>query len=366
MIRKVEKLTIKYNGSTVGYLAENAGAEIAFQYATEWLANGFSVSPFSLPLSSNVYINKRDTFDGLYGVFQDSLPDGWGALLQHRMLSSQGINYEGLSPLTKLSIVSANGLGALTYEPTQFSEENNETIDLDAMATDAAGLYDNVSADVDLDRIYKLGGSSGGARPKVHIKDRNGFWIIKFPCRIDPLNIGEKEFRANEIAKQCGININEHKLFASKLCSGYFGAKRFDRLNGKRVHMISLSSLLETSHRIPNLDYLHLFQVIQNICVDKADLLEAYRRMCFNVLYGNKDDHGRNFAFLYDEELHGYKLSPAFDITRTDDKLEHEMTVNGQGKPTEKDLVEVAQAINIPFSECRNIIENIKAIISSQ
>lgn len=363
MINKVEKLIVKYNGRTVGYLAETNNSEIAFQYDAAWLADGFSISPFSLPLATKIYINRKDIFNGLYGVFQDSLPDGWGALLQHRMLGKQGVNPDRLSPLTKLSLLSKNGLGALTYEPTQFDDSEISKITLDKMAADAARLYENRTSDVNLDTMYKLGGSSGGARPKVHIKDKDGFWIVKFPCQIDLPNIGEKEFAANELAERCGININEHKLFPSDICSGYFGAKRFDRTENNRVHMISLSSLLETSHRIPNLDYMHLFQVIQNICIDKSDMMEAYKRMCFNVLYGNRDDHGRNFAFLYHEKLHGYRLSPAFDMTKTNDKPEHEMSVNGQGKPTKNDLLDVARNMKLPLAECIEIIEKTKAII---
>jgi serine/threonine-protein kinase HipA len=363
MINKVEKLTVKYNGRTVGYLAETNNNEIAFQYDTAWIADGFSISPFSLPLTTKVYINKKDTFNGLYGVFQDSLPDGWGALLQYRMLVKQGVNPDRISPLTKLSLLGENGLGALTYEPTQFDDGEIFNIDLDKTASDAALLYEDVTADVNLDAIYKLGGSSGGARPKIHINDKDGFWIVKFPCRTDVPDIGEKEFDANELAVRCGINVNGHKLFPSDICSGYFGAKRFDRTEKSRVHMISLSSLLETSHRIPNLDYMHLFQVIQNICVDKTDIIEAYRRMCFNVLYGNRDDHGRNFAFLYNEKPHGYRLSPAFDITKTSDKPEHEMTVNGHGKPTEDDLLDIARSIKLPMTECVEIIEKVKFIL---
>jgi serine/threonine-protein kinase HipA len=110
---------------------------------------------------------------------------------------------------------------------------------------------------------------------------------------------------------------------------------------------------------------MHLFQVIQNICVDKTDSIEAYRRMCFNVLYGNRDDHGRNWSFLYDEKLHGYRLSPAFDITKTFDKPEHEMSVNGQGKPTEDDLLNIAHNIKLPKTDCTGIIEKIKIITNN-
>ena len=121
--------------------------------------------------------------------------------------------------------------------------------------------------------------------------------------------------------------------------------------------MISLSSILETSHRIPNLDYVHLFQVVNKICINKDDLYEAYRRMCFNVLYGNKDDHGKNFAFLYNELKGGYELSPMYDITKTIDKLEHEMTVLSKGNPSEDDLLEIAKMFNLSLIKCKEIIK---------
>lgn len=128
--------------------------------------------------------------------------------------------------------------------------------------------------------------------------------------------------------------------------------------------MISLSSLLETTHRIPNLDYIHLLQVVQRICVDQSNMYEAYGRMCFNVLYGNKDDHGKNFAFLYDKDKEGYTLSPFYDITQTKDKFEHEMTVNGVGNPTEKDLLEVAKIMKLSLQKCKGIIAKTKDTLS--
>lgn len=361
-INNIEKIIVKYNGKIVGYLAQLDNLKIGFQYDDEWVKNGFSISPFSLPLGNKVYTNTKDTFNGLFGVFADSLPDGWGELLFRRNAAKNGINADRLSPLTRLSLISNNGLGALTYEPSQYNEEGFK-FDLDKVASDAAKLYEDEMDSVNFDRVYSLGGSSGGARPKVHIKDGNDFWIVKFPCRIDPPKVGVLEFQVNKLAKDCGININEHKLFQSKVCDGYFGAKRFDRQGDKRVHTISLSALLETTHRIPNLDYLHLFQVIQNICKDKSDLYEAYKRMCFNVLLPNRDDHGKNFAFVYDEQKDCYKLSPAYDITLTKNKVEHEMTVNGNGLPSEKDLLEVAKIQKLSIEECKKIIEKIKKTI---
>lgn len=188
---------------------------------------------------------------------------------------------------------------------------------------------------------------------------------MKFPCSYDPKDIGAKEYKANRIARLCGIKTNDFKLFESNNCKGYFGAVRFDRKNGKRLHMISLSSLLETTHRIPNLDYKHLFQVIRRICSNDSEIYEGYKRMCFNVLYGNKDDHGKNFAFLYDENQKSYVLSPFYDITKTENQIEHKMTCLGNGNPTEKDLVEMSKIVGIPSQKCEKIISNIKTVIQS-
>ena len=364
MINDIKKLTVKYNNKIVGYLVELENSSIAFQYDNEWLIDGFSISPFSLPLKNDIFISQKSTFNGLHGVFQDSLPDGWGELLFRRMAMQKGINPDKVSVLTRLSLVSGNGLGALTYEPYQNEYVDDPIFDLDIVASDTRQILNDESSNIDLDSLFQLGGSSGGARPKVHIKDADGYWIVKFPSHYDPDDIGEKEYEANFLAKKCGIDVNEFKLFPSNICGGYFGAKRFDKIEGKRTHMISLSSLLETAHYIPCLDYVNLFQVIQNICMDKKDMLEAYTRMCFNVLYENKDDHGKNFAFLYDEFLGRYKLSPAYDLTRTKNRPEHEMTVNGFGKPTEKDLLDVGAIVKLSITSCREIIERIKFNLS--
>ncbi len=360
MIGEVKKSTVKYNRRLVGYLAV-VDEGIAFQYDPEWLKDGFSISPFSLPLKGDVFIDRKDNFGGLFGVFHDSLPDGWGELLVSRMCAKKGVNYEKLNPLTKLSLIGGNGLGGLNYEPTQAVETVDSRFDLEELAEEANAVLNDTEKPVgDLDGLYLAGGSSGGARPKAHLKIDGEEWIVKFPCRIDPPDVGLREYEANTAAKECGLDVNEFKLFPSKKCSGYFGAKRFDRKEGGRVHVVSLSSLLETTHRIPNLDYVHLFQVIENICADKRDRYEAFARMAFNVLYGNKDDHGKNISFLYDETLGGYRLSPAYDITRTPDKPEHEMTVLGKTNPTETDLLDLAAYVGLAKGKMMGILENIR------
>ena len=158
MISEVRKVTVKYNGQTVGYLAELEEGVFGFQYDENWCKNGFPVSPFSLPLHRDIFVSKSKHFEGLYGVFWDSLPDGCGELLVKRSLAKQRINYDRLSPLTKLSLVSGNGLGGLTYEPSQFSGEKVQAFDFDRLAEEVNAVL-NDKAD-DLDEVYRLGGSS--------------------------------------------------------------------------------------------------------------------------------------------------------------------------------------------------------------
>lgn len=361
---QVKKLTVKYNQRVVGYLFEFEQNRIAFQYDELWVQNGFSISPFSLPLSNDIYISRSNHFDGLYGVFNDSLPDGWGELLVRRMLLKKGVNFDKISPLTRLTLVSQNGLGGLSYEPTQNDHDSTTFFELDVLAREVKKILEETTNDVDMDQLYKFGGSSGGARPKVHVSMDNSEWIVKFPSSIDPINIGELEYITNQLAKKSGIDVNEFKLFPSSVYKGFFGAKRFDRQNRKRVHMISLSALLETTHKIPNLDYMHLFQVIRRISINQEDLYEAYRRMCFNVLYQNKDDHGKNHAFIYDEKLKSYRLSPAYDLTKTVHKLEHEMTVLGEGKPQAKDLMKIAEEMKLSKKRCESIIKEVKKALN--
>lgn len=360
---KLNKLTVKYNSRTIGYLVALDNYKIAFQYDDNWLNDGFSISPFSLPLSNKIYINDNNIFDGLYGVFFDSLPDGWGILLKRKMLNKIDITYDKLSPLDKLSLISKNGLGGLEFEPSNRINNMGNNLSLDEISLQVDRLLNDDST-FDLDSLYNLGGSSGGARPKVHVKYDDGEWIIKFKSHLDQNDIGKKEYEANMLAKRCDININECKLFPSSLCKGYFGSKRFDRVSNYRLHMISLSSLLETSHRLFNLDYYHLFSVIEQISYDKKkDLYEAFKRMCFNVFFGNKDDHGKNFSFLYNEKEKGYELSPFYDITYTPNLLEHAMTINGKGSPEKEDLLDIAKVFHLSNKECQKIMNNIESIV---
>lgn len=358
----LKRLSVYYHDNLVGLLAYLPDGSLGFQYDEKWLENGFSISPFSLPLKPEVFFAKKMDFGGLFGVFDDSLPEGWGALLLMRKLREEGINYATLNPLVKLSLVPSAGKGALCYRPNYSTEDDASLAELDALSEECSAVLKGEEIK-DLDRLVGLGGSSGGARPKIHFQDRAGEWIVKFPASEDTPAAGKKEYETNLLAQTAGLNVNEFRLFPSLKTPGYFGAKRFDRNEGLPLHMVSLSGLLEVSYRNPVLDYIHLLQVIKKICKSPSDLLEGYRRMVFNVLIQNKDDHGKNFAFLYDEKEKGYVLSPAFDLTSTPYLYGHEMSANGKDNPSNEDLFAVAREAGIPEEKALEIYEQVSSLI---
>jgi len=359
----IKKLSVYYRNQLVGLLAETSTNKFGFQYDETWLANGFSISPMSLPLQPQIFYSSSNHFEGLFGVFYDSLPDGWGALLMQRKLTKMGIDYSKLSPLVKLSLVGKQGLGALTYQPCQDDQVSNNKLNLDDLAHDAMVIQHDEGELIDLNKMYALGGSSGGARPKIHAFVDDQEWIIKFPHTSDPKDIGVKEHQLNLLAKKVGIRVPEVRLFPSKEGTGYFGSLRFDRFQDQRIHTIALSSLLETTHRIPNLDYAHAFEVISLISVNQDDQYELFRRMYFNVLVQNKDDHGKNMSFIYDETKKGFVLAPGYDITSTPNKFEHEMTILGNGKPTKDDVKKIAIKFGLKKIKTDEIIKTLEAKI---
>lgn len=339
-------LKVYYNNKLVGTLAKTPDRLVAFEYDNEWLATGFSISPFSLPLQKKVYLPKFEPFGGLSGVFNDSLTDGWGRLLVDRLLLKNKINPSEIDNLNRLAVVQESGMGTLTYNPGHKFETQEQESDYDKLAQECSKILESQSSD-NLDELFKLGGSSGGARPKILTKINGEDWIIKFPSSQDPKYIGEQEYKYSLVAKDCGIKMSETKLFNSKICSGYFGIKRFDRENGKKVYMVSVSGLLETSHRLPNLDYNILMKLTLELTKNYQDIEQLYRLMCFNVFAHNRDDHSKNFSFLYDESKKEWQLSPAYDLTYSSSfNGEHATTINGEGKnPTLEDILAIAKGI---------------------
>mgnify|MGYP000982074290 FL=1 len=372
-MNKIKSLQVFYNEKKVGTLALMKNNIVAFEYDSNWITNGFSISPFSLPLKKQVFIPRIDPFDGLYGVFSDSLPDGWGRLLVDRMLNSQNINPREISQIDRLAIVGETGMGALSYKPEyNLLEDKDYQEDYDNLALSCKKIL-NTEYSADLDKLFKLGGSSGGARPKILTKIDNEDWIIKFPSSLDDSNIGKLEYLYSVCAKKCKIDIPETKLFPSKISSGYFGIKRFDRKKLstgaiRKLHMISVSGLLETSHRIPNLDYNDLMQLTLNLTKSFEEVEKLFRLMCFNVFSHNRDDHSKNFSFIYNEDLNKWELSPAYDLTYSYSiNGEHATTINGNGvNPGLNDILKVAEKIGLDKKRAEKIAIEIKEIVKKE
>lgn len=357
-----DKLEVYYDKKLVGTMARYRKYLTAFEYSPEWLLSGFSISPFSLPLAPGVKIAKVDPFDGLFGIFADSLPDGWGRLLVDRMLRKKGDTPETVDPITRLSIVGTSGMGALEYKPVYKWDASSEIGDLDRLAVECRKILRSEESD-DLDALFAMGGSSGGARPKVMLKRDGEEWVVKFPSSGDPDDIGLMEYKYNLCARECGIDVPEVHLFPSSNCSGYFGSKRFDRINTgegvKKMHMASASALLEVSHRIPSLDYSSLMALTWHLTKSAEEMEKMYTLMCFNVFAHNRDDHSNNFSFLCDNGL--WCLAPAYDLTYSNSiGGEHATTIAGEGKnPGMKDILAVAKKAGIKAAHAKEIAERV-------
>ena len=369
-MKQNKALQVLFDNRVVGTLALAANHKVVFQYDDSWLEQGFSISPFSLPLENQVFVPTKDYFDGLFGVFADSLPDHWGRLLLKRLLLAHEQNPDKLTVIDRLAIVGKSGMGALTYYPEQsFSEENDNT-DLDELAFQCQKILHTEYSDK-LDELYRLGGTSGGARPKIMTTINDEDWIIKFSAHVDGENAGKMEYDYSCCARKCGITMSETKLFPSEVCEGYFGIKRFDRISDisgtKRVHMLTAAALLELDFEQPSLDYHSLMKLTKIITRDNKDDVEnMFRRMCFNVFAHNRDDHSKNFTYLYDESADSWRLSPAYDLTYSNTYYgEHTTTVDGNGRnPEKKERLAVGTMAGIKKELCMDIITEIKSCVN--
>ena len=366
-MRQNNALQVYYGERLVGTLAMTADHKAAFQYDDEWLENGFSISPFSLPLEKQVFVPQKDYFDGLFGAFADSLPDNWGRVLLNRLLRSHKQNPDELTVLNRLAIVGKSGMGALTYYPEKSFSEQQKPVNLDELAEECEKILNTEYSDK-LDELYYLGGTSGGARPKIMTTVDGKDWIIKFPAHVDRKDAGKMEYDYSCCARQCGITMSETRLFPSDKCKGYFGIRRFDReADGKRVHMLTAAALLELDFEQPSLDYHSLMKLTKILTRDnKEDVENMFCRMCFNVFSHNRDDHSKNFTYLYDEINDQWRLSPAYDLTYSNTYYgEHTTTIDGNGRnPGRKELLAVGSAAGMRKNNCERIIDTIQACVS--
>lgn len=373
------KLTIYLTQATtqkVGTLAIR-DKKIYFEYDKDFLKTGIELSPYKLPLKSGLFRCDDDIFDGLWGVFNDSLPDGWGRLLMDRHLMRLGVNPATLSPLDRLAYVGSHAMGALSYEPEREIENSFDEIVLDELAKSSAEILEG-SSETLLDELLSLNGSSAGARPKVLVqisddqkqiihgrqKLQEGFshWMVKFASSMDSREIGAIEYAYSLMAKEAGLQMPQTTLLEGGK-GRYFAIKRFDRVGDRHVHMHSVAGLTHSNFRFPTLDYDDLLKLTLHLTKNVQEVEKVFRLACFNLFSHNRDDHAKNFSFVMDEKGI-WSFSPVYDVTFSNGPGgEHSTMYMGEGKnPMSTHLLALAKKHGVKNAE--KIIDEVRGATS--
>ena len=358
---KIDKLTVRYHGEVVGGISLTPDDKrLAFEYDPHWIADGFSISPLELPLKTGLFLAKPTPLYGNFGIFEDSLPDVYGRYLLHKALLREGIDDRNLSVIERLSIVGSNGMGALTYEPETIIGKEKEVTDFDMLQQKALEVLKE-QQDNDAGLLLYNSGNSGGCRPKAIYTDAEGHWLVKFRHTYDPKDMGLQEYHFNEVARRCGIDVPDFKLVNGK----YFATRRFDLTNeGERIHTATAGGLLCLSLSEPVLDYGNLLALTGYLTQKSTYVEEMYRRMVFNYLTDNKDDHCKNFSFLVRQDSKGrfsWHLAPAYDLTHCAEGYngQHATSVNFTGYPTLQDFIAVGTKIKMNKKRCQDIFDEV-------
>lgn len=358
--------------------------EVVFEYDRDFMARGLELSPYRLPVGPGIVAGDPLLWDGLMGLFEDSLPDGWGRLLMDRRATKAGVPAGTLGPLDRLAMVGARAMGALVYEP-EVELEPPTVVSLPEVAAEVETVLEGARGP-DLERLIALGGSPQGARPKVLVQvsadGRATFgsrlavagatpYLVKFRARDDDVHAGTLEHAYMRMAAAAGIDVPETTMLArTGRHPGFFAIRRFDRpgedddRRGRRkVHVHTLSGLLHAPHTLPSVTYRDLLLVARELTGREASVAEMFRRACFNVLAHNRDDHPRNFAFLMDE-AGDWRPSPAYDLTLSSGPGgEHSMLVGREGAhPTRDDLFELAESVRL--KQFRRVYDEVRDAVS--
>lgn len=358
-MNSIKQIEVIYDNCVVSRLALTKEGLCAFEYSAEWLNTGFSISPFELPLRSGVFIAKSRPFEGGFGVFDDCLPDGWGLLILDRYLQQKGVNPRTLTLLDRLALVGSTGRGALEFRPDKSVVSKQEYVDFENLALEAEQILDSEDyIGKGIEEFQYRGGSAGGARPKIFTRFEGKEWLVKFRAKMDSKRIGIEEYNYSLLAKKCGIEMPETRLFENK----YFGVERFDRTPNGKLHVVSIAGLIGADYRLPSIDYTHIFQVCAALTHNVAEMWKVYRLMVFNYLIDNKDDHAKNFAFIYrDGDWH---FAPAYDLLPSDGINGFRTTsINDKIEPTKDDIIAVAVKVGLDEKEAIEIFEEITNLV---
>jgi serine/threonine-protein kinase HipA len=359
--------------------------EIIFEFDPAFPVNTLNISPFLLKTSPGASIIKGPVrnFDGLHGVFNDSLPDGWGRFLIDRKLRDIGIRPSQLTPLDRLAWIGSKGMGALIYRPEHpelvKKASRRATINLDEIAQASRFVLED-SPEAVFDYLLQVGGSPQGARPKaligctrdgstiIHGEEnlREGYehWLVKFGSLHDDPESGLIEQAYADMAREAGITMSETRILPSSNGPGYFAVKRFDREGNRRIHMHTVCGLVHADFRLPSIGYEELLKVTLALTGRQPDLEQMFLRMVFNVYAHNRDDHTKNHCFLMDNSGE-WRLSPAYDLTFSDGPGgEHTLDIAGEGRnPSLEDILKVGRSAGISKSAMAECVDRVRSSV---
>jgi serine/threonine-protein kinase HipA len=353
---------------------------VYFEYDPAFLREPLWLSPFKLPPQSGLIEHRDVAFGPIFGLFDDSLPDGWGLLLMDRFFEQQGLSLAEVSVLDRLAYLGTRTMGALTYHPpADLADHPAQPLDLHAMARASQEVIQGSAKEV-LPELLRAGGSPGGARPKVLIGVSGeeilsgeddlpaGYthWIVKFQTRRDVPDAGPAELAYSLMAREAGITMPPTRLFETARGDRFFGAERFDRQGNRRFHVHTFGNLIQANFRIPSSDYRQLLEVTRILTKNHKDSLECFRRMTFNVLAHNRDDHVKNFAFRM-TAAGDWELAPAYDLVFAPGPGgEHTMTIAGEGRaPARRHLLKLADLSGISSSEAGEILDEVASAVAN-
>jgi serine/threonine-protein kinase HipA len=354
----MKKLKVIYLGwgehYELGVLADD-GRDLLFEYSAQAIKRGLELSPYKLPLRAGAYGEFPDHLLQLPGLINDALPDGWGMLLMDRLFRKQGRRPADISPLDRLAFIGDRAMGALAFEPADSEALTVEDVHLLNLARDVKHVMDDES-EVLLRQLAIMGGSPHGARPKVLVNyDRRNNRIstteggggmpmlVKFPAEHEHKEVCAIEAMYGRIAGISGIRIPVMEYFDLNQKLSAFGIERFDRIKGMRVPIHTAAGAAHANFRFPELDYNALLRLTKLMTRDKREVLHAFERCVYNVVFNNRDDHAKNFSFLMQKDGQ-WKLAPGYDLTFSEGpRGEHQMDVCGEAsEPSRKHLLELA------------------------
>ena len=356
-----------------------------FELDPRFLRLGINLSPVRLKHETGLQAAPLEPFDGLHGLFADSLPDGWGLMLMDRAFSQRGMNRDAITQLHRLAFVGSRAMGALSYVPdTEAGKPTaSDFLDLPRIGLEATQQYRGEAVEV-LDELVHNASPSGGARPKIliglsdtgnsiipgaeDVPEGFSHWIAKFPTGDTPdaRSAGAIEHLYAKMAREAGIRMAETRLVPGRKDHAYFLTRRFDRLpDNRRLHVHSVAGLVHADFRIPNFDYLGLLKLSDMLTKSHAEKTELFRRMVFNVVTGNRDDHTKNFAFVMHPNGR-WAASPAYDLTYNPGvRGYHSMTILGEGRDFKReDFLELAHRVSIPRPSAMRIMQEVADAVS--